>query len=173
VKVLYASRIEKDIPGYEGLYQINPQGQIRSIKRQGSKGLIKKTPLSHKGYCGIRLHKDGVGRSYIVHRLIAQAFIPNPYNLPQVNHKDGNKTNNHVNNLEWVDQSGNMKHAYSNGLKVAPSGIKNGRAKLTEVQVINIRHCKGAATHRELANIFGVSKYLIHAIHARKLWTNI
>ena len=93
----------RDIEGYEGLYQVSNLGRVRSLNCRGHKGCIGiLTPrLDGKGYEMVALYKEGKARNTKVHRLVAQAFIPNPNNYPQVNHKDENKINNNVSNLEW------------------------------------------------------------------------
>lgn len=93
--------IYKDIEGYEGLYQISNEGRVKSI-RFGKERLLK-PKTERKGYLRVDLSKDGKQKSCLVHRLVAMAFIPNHTNLPQVNHKDEDKTNNRVDNLEWCD----------------------------------------------------------------------
>lgn len=123
------NEIWHDIFGYEGLYQVSNFGRIKSvdriIKNSGTKngeyhvkGKIKNVSeyKSRGGYCGVTLYKNNVGKSYRVHRLVAQAFIPNPENKPEVNHKDGNKKNNCVDNLEWVTGKENTIHAWNTGL---------------------------------------------------------
>ena len=103
----------RDIPGYEGLYTVNVLGEIYSIKR--NKVLI---PCENRfGYMNVCLYKDGKQRSEKVHRIVANAFIPNPLNKPQVNHIDGNKKNNCVWNLEWSNCSENVRHAYDSGIR--------------------------------------------------------
>lgn len=102
--------IFKKIFGYEGLYKISNRGNVFSHNKDG---IMK--PLTKKGYLMIRLSKDGKERVFFVHRLVAQAFIPNPENLATVNHKDFNKTNNDVRNLEWMSAVDNVKHARENG----------------------------------------------------------
>lgn len=92
----------KDIEGYEGLYQVSNLGRVRSLNYNHT-GEIKllKQDISHNGYKRAMLYKDGKMKRYLVHRLVAMTFISNPDDLPIVNHKDENKTNNNVNNLEW------------------------------------------------------------------------
>lgn len=116
----------RNIVGYEGLYQVSNLGNIKSLERtktnhskyQLVNGRILKSSINHKGYVYVILYKNNKQKGYLVHRLVAEAFIPNPENKPQVNHIDGNKLNNHVSNLEWVSQQENMQHALSNGLKM-------------------------------------------------------
>lgn len=98
--------IWKDIEEYEGLYQISNLGRVKSFPRKGThttKERIIKFAKSNKGYLIAILKNNDVQKAFSVHRLVAKAFIPNPNNLPQVNHKDENKENNNVNNLEWCD----------------------------------------------------------------------
>ncbi len=115
----------KDIPGYEGHYQVSNLGSVKSIERlRRTKGTgitkvcerIVKPTIDKFGYCKVCLFKNGKRKYCKPHRLVAIAFIPNPDNKPEVNHKDGNKTNNNVSNLEWNTASENMRHAFANGL---------------------------------------------------------
>lgn len=101
-----------DVKGYEGLYKISTNGKVYSLKRKK----IKRIDTNRHGYERVNLFKNGRGKHFLVHRLVAQAFIPNPNNYSFVNHIDGNKLNNDVNNLEWCTWSQNMIHAYSHGL---------------------------------------------------------
>lgn len=102
--------IWKDIPGYEGIYKISSDGKV--ISANGIRG----TEISKNGYERITLWKKGKGKHYSIHRLVAAAFIPNPNHYDFVNHKDGNKLNNNVDNLEWCNLSQNVQHAYKTGL---------------------------------------------------------
>ena len=106
----------RDIKGYEGLYQVSNLGRVRSLNCRGHKGCIGiLTPrLDGKGYEMVALYKEGKARNIKVHRLVAQAFIPNPNNYPQVNHKDENKTNNDVKNLEWCTNEYNHNYGTRN-----------------------------------------------------------
>lgn len=97
-----------DIPEYEAIYEISDVGIVRNKKTQR----IITAKDNGWGYLLIRLNKNGVRKGVAVHRLVAMAFIPNPNGKPEVNHKDGNKLNNSVSNLEWVTRSENISHAW-------------------------------------------------------------
>ena len=84
------------VPGYEGLYEVSNKGNVRNVRRNN----IIKGFINTKGYIQVCLYKNGIRKNFTVHRLVAEVFIPNPYNLPQVNHKDEDKSNNNVDNLE-------------------------------------------------------------------------
>ena len=93
-----------DIEGYQHKYQVSNTGKVKALnyRRTGKEQII--ASKENKGYLEVALWKDGKRKMFLVHRLVAQTFIPNPENLPQVNHKDENKKNNCVNNLEWCTQ---------------------------------------------------------------------
>lgn len=113
--------IWKDIPGYEGLYQASNLGKIKrilfinrtTIKKQEK---ILKIYINKSNRCYVSLHKNDKRKNCLIHRLVAQAFISNPNNLPQINHIDGDPTNNNINNLEWCSAKENIIHAYKNNL---------------------------------------------------------
>ena len=116
----------KDIPEYAGYYQISNMGRVKSISHtvkanvsggiRETSGCIKKAFVGWHGYVWVSLCKDGHSKTFSMHRLVAIAFIDNPRNLPTVNHKDGNKENNCVENLEWCTNHENQMHAARNGL---------------------------------------------------------
>ena len=124
--------IWKDIKDYEGLYQVSDEGLVRSLDRyivwktnfkRFQKGRVLKSECCKStGYLYVNLNKNNKAKHCTVHRLVAQAFIPNPDNLPHVNHKDEDRTNNRADNLEWITNEDNLK--YSNAWK---KGAKNRR----------------------------------------------
>ena len=118
--MVFAGMVEqwKPVVGYEGLYEVSNMGRARSFPRKGTKGgVIGVSYDSNKHYAHIALTKHGKSRTVSLHRVVAKAWIPNPENKPQVNHMDGDKTNNRVDNLEWVTNLENMHHALEHGLQ--------------------------------------------------------
>lgn len=104
----------KDIVGYEGLYAVTTEGLVWAYPNRLHKGKFLKPSLK-KGYEFVCLCKGSSTKQFVVHRLVASAYLPNLFDLPQVNHKDSNKLNNHVSNLEWCDASYNKKHSWDSG----------------------------------------------------------
>lgn len=129
------TEIWKDIPEFKGYYQASNTGRIRTVERDvwNGKGYYKLNShemtygLSEKGYVVVHLSVNHQLFYRQVHRLVAEAFIPNPENKPQINHKDGNKQNNNVENLEWCTNAENQIHAYKLGL--SKHSDKSGRPK--------------------------------------------
>lgn len=127
--------IWKDIKDYKGLYQVSNLGNIKSLNyNHTKKEKLLKTILQVDGYLGVNLGKNGIRKRYRVHRLVAETFLENSDNLPVINHKDGNKLNNNIDNLEWCSVAYNTQHSYNIGLektkKVICYDIKNERAKV-------------------------------------------
>lgn len=104
--------IWKDIDGYEGTYQISNKGNVKSLKC--GKERILRPGINSWGYMVVCLYHDNMKKTVKLHRLVAQAFIPNPENKPQINHKDENKLNNCVNNLEWTTAKENINYGTHN-----------------------------------------------------------
>lgn len=126
--------IWRDIEGYEGLYEVSNLGRVRSSDSYNSlgrlhlKGRIRK-PVVVRGYLRVELCKEGKGKWFYVHRLVAHVFIPNPEGLPEINHRDENKTNNLVDNLEYCDRKYNCNYGTRNERMTknrVQSGIDNG-----------------------------------------------
>ena len=115
------TEVWKDVKNYEGLYQISNLGNVKRI----SSGKRLK-PYNRKGYIRVALSKDDTTKHIDIHRLVAQAFIPNPENKPEVNHIDGDKSNNEVSNLEWCTRKENMNHAKNTGLWKITVDMKKG-----------------------------------------------
>ncbi|MDD5589230.1 MAG: NUMOD4 domain-containing protein [Candidatus Nanoarchaeia archaeon] len=174
--------IWKDIEGYEGCYKVSNWGRIKSLGRTyyhshdkcnvSIKEKILKFNCNEK-YYRVGLCKNYVRKHYRVHRLVAETFIPNPERKPEVNHKNGNRFNNYVFNLEWVTPTENMRHAYKNGLKCGLKGEKNSQAKMTEKQVLEIRKIYPKLSQGKLAKKYNVSVSLIKNVLKRRSWKHI
>ena len=176
----------RDIPKYEGFYQASNLGRVRSVDRQvvhsvkgmaNRKGKALSQKTSKHGYNGVTLNKKGNRKDFNVHRLIAITFIMNPDNKPHVNHLDGNKSNNNIDNLEWCTQSENVIHAYKRKLitSEARRGERSNFALLTEEDVIMIRkiYAKGFSTHKQIAQIFGMADETIRIIINKTSWKHV
>lgn len=133
----------KDVEGYEGLYQVSNCGRVKSLERMrlvksGCFGKVKEKILKHgknkSGYLQVLLWKDGKQKSHRVQRLVANAFIPNPENKPEVNHKDENKENNCVWNLEWCDRKYNCNYGARNEKMLKSRNGKNALKKVLCVE---------------------------------------
>ena len=144
-------------------YEITRDGQV--INK--TNGHILKPQPNGKGYLRVSISK----KLQFVHRLVAEKYIPNPDNLPQVNHKDGNKLNNCVENLEWVSNQENRKHAVNNGLH--KTGEKCSYAKLTEEDVKYIRAHSKEKLQKEWAEEYGVSRSTIGDIINHRTWKHV
>jgi hypothetical protein len=101
----------RDVVGYEGIYKVSNLGNIKN-----SSGREMSKSYHMKGYVTARLTKNKIGKTFLIHRIVAMAFIKNENNKPSINHKDGDKKNNKVDNLEWCTQEENVRHAVNNGL---------------------------------------------------------
>ncbi len=158
----------KVVPETDGLYEASTLGGIR---RDGK--LIK--PHTHRRtgyqYCSISIHGKLFNRT--IHRLIAKTFIHNPMNKEQVNHKNGIKTDNRVENLEWNTRSENQKHSIRTGLRTA-KGTKNSQCKLDEISVRVIREAVDAGyPNGHIAKYFKISPATICDISKRRSWLHI
>lgn len=130
----------KDIAGYEGLYQVSNLGNVRSLNWRNTK-LTKNLWLKphNKGYLQVELAKNGTKKSFVVHRLVASAFLENPFGYEEVNHKDEDKRNNNVENLEWCNRSYNVLYSIKNRKNVANRKyfVRKGKNADLKVQQIS------------------------------------
>lgn len=176
------NEVWKDIEGYEGLYMISNLGRVKSLarkinykdgRRHFTKERILKVGDYKDWYLYVVLKKDTVPTTKKIHRLVAEAFISNPENKPCVNHKNANKKDSSIKNLEWVTFKENSEHAFKAGL--IPKGIESFHAKLTEKKVLEIRekYMSGKHTHTSLAKIYKVSSSQIGRIIRKKRWGHI
>ena len=129
--------IVKEVSGYEGLYLIDSLGNVVSCPRQQGSRFVNQykilgTKINRLGYKEVALSKDGKTRTVLLHRLLAQHFIDNPDNLPCVNHRNGVKTDNRLENLEWCTRSQNTRHAYENNLGGFRDNVNAGIRTMNE-----------------------------------------
>lgn len=160
----------RGIPGYETFYKASDLGRIKSsMPHNGTNERILSQTIATKGYLGCGLYKNKKRTSFQVHRIIAETFIPNPDNLPEVNHKKGNKKDNRVWKLEWNTRDENIKHAVTNSLM--QQGERHHKSKLKEWQVLEIRASK--FNTKKLAEIYNMSKNSIWQIRRKETWSHI
>ena len=158
------------IPGYDKKYIITTTGCVLGGRW---KCRILSTQKTNSGYELVHLTVNGKRKAHTMHRLVAMSFIPNPKNFPLVNHKDGNKWNNHVNNLEWVTHSQNLSHAYDTGL-MSHKGSKNSLAKLTESDIPVIRQLiKDGLMMKDIAKRYNVHYSVITCVRTGKTWSHV
>lgn len=149
-------------------YTIDEDGNIFSLN-----GKIKLPSKDKKGYIHITLSNNGIRKTFLVHRLVAEHFIDNPNNLLQVNHIDGDKSNNNVTNLEWVTPSDNIIHSFNNGLSNY-SGENNGKSKLTLLEVIEIKKLiNNKIKLKDIAKQFNVHPNTISEIKRGIKWKHV
>jgi len=178
----------KEIPGFEGYYEANNLGIIRSIDRvvpNGRYGTVKakskilKPALSQDGYLRCALSKERKLKSFPVHRLVCMAFYGLVPNGMEINHKDGNKINNCIDNLEYITHKQNIQHAFDNKLMLPKRGELNGMSKVTEADVIEIRKIASSGGRyygrKALSKRFGITEGHVKDIVTRRrnVWPHL
>jgi hypothetical protein len=171
--------IWKDVVGYEGLYEINTLGDVRSkakwIKTRFTGYIRKPAPIkSYRdkfGYKKVSLYKKAKQKGLFVHRLLGQAFICNTENKPHINHIDHNKKNNSLDNLEWVTRSENIKKAYEFGKML--KGELSPAASLSNSQACNIIVLLQVRSPKIVSIMTGVRKEIVRAIYRRLSWNHM
>lgn len=150
-------------------YKISNLGRVKNVRTN----TIKKLDYS-RAYAQVSLYNKGQNKKFLIHRLVATAFCSNPKNKNFVNHIDGNKLNNHANNLEWVTASENMVHAFSNSLIDFNIGEECSWAKLNEKQVLKIVEMfQNGQSQTQLAKLFKVTRSAIYRLLTGKNWKHL
>ena len=167
MKVLSGKVFWKAVEGTNFRYYVSTAGDVYSSFGRRKRAGVMSGSVCNNGYRYVEL---GRRRRAKVHRLVALAFIPNPENKPQVNHIDGDKLNNCVNNLEWSTAKENTIHSYATGLNKGQKGEDNGASKLTAKDVAEIRNKYLHTTVLELENEYGVRQSTIRRILYNQLW---
>ena len=169
----HMEEIWKAIKNYSA-YMVSNYGRVKSFIIHKDGKLLNTSVANRNGYVGVHLYKDGKKTQFSVHRLVAEAFIPNPKNKPQINHLNGDKTDNRVDNIEWATASENTKHSFANGLQVVLRGENAGSAKLSSHQVRRIKLMLELGTkHVEIAKMFPVQSSQITRIASGERWAHI
>lgn len=165
--------MSKPVDGYEGLYEVDDTGHVWALRSGTPKPMH---PYGKNGYLAVNLFRNGKYSHKYVHRLVAEAFLPNPRDLPVINHKNGDKHDNRVDNLEWCTQQANIDHSWRHGLQHGV-GEGHGMHKLTEddVRAIRREYVKGSTNHgtRALGEKYGVAQCTVSAIINRRIWKEV
>ncbi len=156
-----------DIKGYENLYSIQVDG---TVCRNGK---FMKHQNGRSGYKYVSLSKNDKRKNFLIHRLIAIHFIPNPENKPFINHINGIRTDNSIKNLEWCTHAENLQHAYDTGLhkphsKKVNRGENSSRAKITKETAMDIFNATGTQAH--IASKYGIAQSQVYRIKSKKRW---
>lgn len=173
--------IWKDIEGYKGLYQVSNLGGVKSLsrviimknqaKRTINEKILKPSYNGDNGYLFVVLCKNGKNTPTFIHRIVALSFKENTEHKPQVNHKNGKKDDNRLENLEWATPQENTIHAYSFGLTTKGSARYN--SKLSEEEAKSIKYDLAHLSYNKISEIFGMSKANISKIRLGKIWKHI
>lgn len=167
------NEIWKSVPDYEETYQVSSFGRVKRLYKSGNMKILKPYfNKNGKGYLVVNLSKSGKTKWFLVSRLVAQAFLSNVENKPEVNHIDGHTFNNYVLNLEWVTHAENIQHALKTGLVETRQGEDHHSAKLTNDQAEYIRANPDNLTQRQLAKKFDTTKSVVWNIQTGRSYQN-
>ncbi len=181
VGFIVMKEVWKDIPQWDGLYQVSNKGKIKSLR----KNIILKPGNNGRGYLFVYLQRDGLSERHYIHRLVGILFVPNPLRKPCINHIDCDKGSNHYSNLEWVTHKENMSHGALNSrfhvsdyqkaqITKANSGVKSHLSKLDDNSVIKIRELyESGLTQKQISLIYGVHRATIGYIVTGRTWKHI
>jgi hypothetical protein len=174
--------IWKSIEGFEGRYEVSNHGRVKSLPRTHPKrrGLIKERIIKfsftggRKGrkYPTVHITNRPLVKHLMIHRLVAMTFIPNPENKREVNHKDGDKLNNHVDNLEWCTRKENIRHSLDSGLLMTNGAHFNAILNLEQVKEIKIKLANGFK-RSALAKEYSIGYATISLISTGKQWKHV
>lgn len=174
--------IWKPVSGFESLYEVSNLGRVRSLDRvcvgpsgreRRRKGQLMRQTLTD-GYFVIRMFSAEGSKIHRIHRLVATEFCRKTEGCDVINHKDGVKTNNHADNLEWTTVRGNTIHSYENGLQSGRKGSRHHKAILTEDDVRSIiKSLKAGTPQKHIAKIYGVTNGSITNINTGKQWGHV
>lgn len=151
------------------MYQVSNLGKVKGIKT----GKIRKPFLLNSGYLAVVLSKNSKSKGFSIHRLVIENFTPKKTWLEQVNHKDLDKLNNILSNLEWCTRSENNKHSYDFGKRKLIKGSEIGSSKLTEKDIPIIREMFKSKSMREIGRFYNVSHKCISAIIRKESWNHV
>ncbi|MEK6879243.1 MAG: NUMOD4 domain-containing protein [Nanoarchaeota archaeon] len=173
--------IWKDVVGYEGIYKVSNRAKVKSLPRLDAlghkrRGKIIKPRKSNRNYLRVALYKKGIAKDFSIHRLVAIAFISNPYNYPQVHHKNDIQDDNYLENFKWGTALQNTHDAIKNGCFAnAAKGDDNSMAKFSKEQVIEMRKMWGTGKfyQKQIAEKFNTWQGTVSAIVLRKSWKHI
>lgn len=163
--------VEREIENYEGLYTVSDMGNVYSYRRGKKYKMVGQ--LNHRGYHVVGLTKNKQARGFMVHRLVASAFIPSVDGKDYVNHKDFSKLNNCVDNLEWMTHRENLEHSWEHKRQKPKYGSNHGRSKLDEMQVLTVCTLLGNKnwSQKRIAEHYNFTPEGISCINTGVVWS--
>jgi len=167
------NEIWKDIINYKEFYQVSNLGNVKRIKDNYNKSINRNTKsIRSDGYIAVKLHRNNIGKSFMIHRLVLEAFVGPCPDKMECRHLDGNRQNNNLKNLKWGTHKENIKDMIRHGTISNRKGSNNNRAKLNEKQVRIIKYLlkNSEISKPNIAKIFNVSVSNICDIHAKRTW---